>query len=212
MIHDISVSLHDGMPIWPDSDGIKLFRISRMESGDRCNSSKLICDIHVGTHIDAPYHFSAEGATVDEIPFNVLIGPVVVVHFPNSNVITLTDLKNLVLPEGVSRILFRTKNSDLWKKGITEFKQDYVALMSDAASWLVDMGFCLVGIDYLSIQIYGDDSITHKILLENDIIILEGLNLTNIKPGIYELICLPLKLNGAEGAPARAILVDNSNE
>jgi arylformamidase len=183
-----------------------------MESGDQCNISRLDCDIHVGTHIDAPFHFSTTGATVDKIPLEKLVGPAVVVHFPDSKVIIVDDLESVVLPEEVSRILFRTKNSDLWEKGITEFRQDYVALTSDAASWIVDKGFCLVGIDYLSIQRYGDDSTTHKILLDNGVIILEGLSLANIEPGTYELVCLPLKLNGAEGAPARAVLIDSFNE
>lgn len=200
------------MPIWPDSCGIRLIRTSKMESGDKCNTSKLYCDIHVGTHIDAPYHFLTAGGTIDKIPLEMLVGSAIVVHFPDAEVITVANLESLILPEKVSRILFRTKNSDLWEKGITEFKPNYVALTYDAASWLSKKGFCLVGIDYLSIQKYGDDSATHQILLENGTIILEGLDLTNIEPGIYELICLPLKLIGAEGAPARAILIDNRCE
>lgn len=212
MIHDISVSLYNGMPVWPDSSGIGLFRTSKMESGDECNISRLDCDIHVGTHIDAPYHFSTTGATVDKIQLEKLVGPAVVVHFPDSKVITVQDLESVVLPEGISRILFRTRNSDLWEKEITEFRQDYVALTSDAAAWIVDKGFSLVGIDYLSIQRYGDDPTAHKILLDKDVVILEGLSLANIEPGTYELVCLPLKLKGVEGAPARAVLIDSFRE
>lgn len=212
MIHDISVSLYNEMPVWPNSCGIRLFRTSKIESGDQCNISRLDCDIHVGTHIDAPYHFSMAGATVDKIALEKLVGPAVVVCFPDAKVITVDNLENLFLPEKVSRILFRTENSNLWEKGINEFRRDYVALTSGAASWLVDKGFSLVGIDYLSIQRYSDNTTTHKILLENNVIILEGLNLANIEPGTYELVCLPLKLKGAEGAPARAILIDSFSE
>jgi arylformamidase len=212
MILDISVSLQNVMPVWPDSCGMRLFRTSMMESGDQCNISRLDCDVHIGTHIDAPYHFIIAGSTIDKIPLEMLVGPAIVVHFPEVQVITVASLENLILPEKVSRILFKTRNSDLWEKGITEFRNDYVALTSDAASWLADKGFCLVGIDYLSIQRYGDDSTTHRILLEKGIIILEGLNLSNIEPGTYELICMPLKLVGADGAPARAALMDNRYE
>ena len=208
MIHDISVPLYNGMPVWPDSNGIKIIRTSKIECGDQCNVSRLDCDIHVGTHIDAPYHFLDTGATIDELQLENLIGPAVVVHFPDSKVITTDDLKILDLPEGISRILFRTRNSDFWRRGIKEFEHDYVALTSGAASWLVNKGFCLVGIDYLSIQRYGDSPLTHKILLESNVIILEGLDLSGIEPRTYQLICLPLNLKGAEGAPARAVLID----
>jgi len=208
MIHDISVPLHNGMPVWPDSNGIKIIRTSKIECGDQCNVSRLDCDIHIGTHIDAPYHFLANGATIDELQLENLIGPALVVHFPDSKVITTDDLEILDLPDGISRILFRTRNSDFWKKGINEFEHDYVALTSGAASWLVDKGFCLVGIDYLSIQRYGDSPLTHKILLESNVIILEGLDLSGIEPRTYQLICLPLNLKGVEGAPARAVLID----
>jgi len=209
MIHDISVPLYNGMPVWPDSNGIRIIRTSKIECGDQCNVSRLDCDIHVGTHIDAPYHFLANGATIDELQLEILVGPALVVHFPDLNVITTDDLEILDLPDGISRILFRTRNSDFWKKGINEFEHDYVALTSGAASWLVNKGFSLVGIDYLSIQRYGDAPLTHKILLENGIIILEGLNLSGIEPRTYQLICLPLNLKGAEGAPARAVLIDS---
>lgn len=208
MIHDISVPLHNGMPVWPDSNGIKIIRTSKIECGDQCNVSRLDCDIHVGTHIDAPYHFLDTGATIDELKLENLVGPAVVVHFPDLNVIVADDLERLDIPDGISRILFRTRNSDFWKRGINEFEHDYVALTSGAASWLVDKGFFLVGIDYLSIQRYGDSPLTHKILLENNVIILEGLDLSGIKPRTYQLICLPLNLKGVEGAPARAVLID----
>ena len=112
----------------------------------------------------------------------------------------------MTLPNGTTRLLLHTRNSELWERGVTEFRKDFVALTSDAAQWLVDQGIRLIGVDYLSVHRYGDGPLTHQILLRAGIIIVEGLNLTDVAPGKYELICLPLRLDGADGAPARAVL------
>ena len=120
----------------------------------------------------------------------------------------IEELKSLILnlPSGIVRLLLRTRNSELWSVKIPEFKKDFVALTHDAAQWIVDKGIRLVGVDYLSVQRFYDDSRTHQILLGADVIALEGLDLSEVKPGFYELICLPLKLVGAEGAPTRVVL------
>ena len=206
-IIDISVQLHPEMPVWPGSVGIRLSRTKSLEAGDMTNVSRLECDVHIGTHVDAPLHFIEDGSSVEQMPLNILIGPVFVAHLPGGDAITAHDLAALSLPKSTQRLLLRTRNSLLWANGVNDFRTDYVALTADAARWIVEHGIHLVGVDYLSVQRYQDGSETHKILLGAGVIIVEGLNLANVVPGQYELICMPLKLVGAEGAPARAVLL-----
>lgn len=178
----------------------------RLEAGNQANVSRLDCDVHVGTHVDAPWHFLKNGATVEQLPLDILIGPAIVAYLPGASAITASDLADLALPTGTKRLLLRTSNSELWAAGVTEFRTDYVALTADAARWVVDQSIYLIGVDYLSVQRYEDDPLTHQILLEAGVIILEGLNLAGVRPGVYELICLPIHLVGADGAPARVVL------
>ncbi len=204
---DISVPLDSALPLWPDSIGMKLERLCSFENGDNVNVSKLTCDVHTGTHIEAPLHFFPSGEGVDQISLDILIGDAYVAYLPLNDVITSDDLAGLHIPQGIERLLLRTRNSGLWKKGGEIFQPDYAALTSEAAQWIVERGIRLVGIDYLSVEKYGDEaSRIHKTLLSGRVLILEGLNLSNVQPGAYELICLPLKLVGAEGSPARAVL------
>jgi arylformamidase len=205
-ITDITVPLTTQMPIWPGCKGIRITQIKRMDKGDPYNLSRLAINLHTGTHVDAPIHFLQNGATVEKLSLDVLVGTCYVAHLPEAADITAGNLNDLNLPSGIERLLLRTRNSELWAAKTIEFRKDFVALTHDAAQWIVDKGIRLIGIDYLSVQRFYDDSRTHQILLGADIIALEGLNLTGINAGFYELICLPLKLVGAEGAPARAIL------
>ena len=207
-IIDISVPLHPEMPVWPGSVGIRLSRTMSLEAGDSSNVSRLDCDVHVGTHVDAPLHFIEDGSSVEQMPLKTLIGMVFVAYLPEEvDVITADDLAALSIPKGTQRLLLRTRNSLLWANGVNGFRTDYVALTADAARWMVEHGIRLVGVDYLSVQRYQDGSETHQILLGAGVVIVEGLNLADVVPGQYKLICLPLKLVGAEGAPARAVLV-----
>lgn len=205
-IIDISVPLQSQIPVWPGSVGFHLTRTLRLEAGDLSNVSRLDSDVHIGTHVDAPWHSLEHGATVEQLSLEILIGPAVVAYLPKVDTITASDLAKLALPSGTQRLLLRTRNSELWTAGVTEFRTDFVALTADAARWVVDNGIQLIGVDYLSVQCYGDSPLTHEILLEADVIIVEGLNLDQVQPGDYELTCLPLRLVGAEGAPARAVL------
>ena len=205
-ILDISVPLKSDMPIWPGSVGIRLTRIKTLEAGDPANNSRLDCDVHTGTHVDAPRHFLKDGSTVDELLLDNLIGPATVAYLPGVRTVTPVELADLRLSLGVKRLLLRTSNSELWSARVTEFRRDYVALNAGAARWVVDQGISLIGVDYLSVQCYEDSPLTHQILLQAGVIILEGLNLAGVKPGSYELICLPIRLVGAEAAPARAVL------
>lgn len=204
---DISVALQTEMPTWPGSPGFKLESIMNLENGEEANVSCLEMDIHTGTHIDAPHHFIQSGATVEAISLNTLVGSATVVELPEAEAITAEILQALQIPAKTSRLLFHTRNSNLWQQGITQFQKDFVALTTDAAQWIVDHRIQLVGVDYLSVQRFYDSPLTHEILLKAGVVIVEGLNLSGVRSGIYQLICLPLKLIGAEGAPARAVLI-----
>jgi arylformamidase len=204
-IIDISVALHNSMPSWPGSAGFKLTHVGDMAHGAMCNVSQLSCDVHIGTHVDAPWHFLPGGKTVELMSLSQLVGNAYVAHALQASSITAQVLESLKIPDGVSRLPIRTKNSELWAHN-HEFQKDFVALTVDAAEWLVKRKVQLIGIDYLSIQRFIDPPTTHQILLRAEMAIIEGLNLSKVEEGHYELICLPLKLVGSDGAPARAIL------
>jgi len=211
-IIDISVTIQNDMPTWPTSSGIKLTRSQSMQSGDPSNVSRLDCDVHTGTHIDAPKHFIENGIAVDKLDLHQLIGPAIVACLPDVDAIDASDLESLDLPRDCRRLLLRTRNSDLWGRNVSEFRKDYVALKPKAARWIVDQGIYLIGIDYMSVQRYEDGPLTHQILLEGGVIIVEGLNLDGVTTGTYDLICLPLKLKDAEGAPARTVLLKSGKD
>lgn len=207
-ICDISLPLTSDLPVWPNDPKLVLRRTMSMEAGDSANVTYISCSVHIGTHVDAPSHFMRDGATVDELPLDVLIGPVYVGNLPDVNEVCPTDLERVGLPEDTQRLLLRTRNSKLWADGISDFTPDYVALTPEAAEWVVEKGVKLVGVDYLSVQrFYDPEPTTHRTLLEAGVVIIEGLNLYDVEPGIYRLVCLPLKLVGCEGAPARVLLL-----
>jgi len=203
---DISLTISPDLPHWPGSPPTELTRRRDMARGDAVNDSTLSCGVHTGTHVDAPLHFLADGADVTLLSLDVLIGPAVVAALPDAEVITAGDLEALDLPIDTQRLLLRTRNSEDWRRGERTFRTDFVALTTDAARWVVARGIRLIGVDYLSVQQFRGDPQTHIALLEAEIVIVEGLNLADVAPGDYELICLPLKLAGAEGAPTRAVL------
>jgi arylformamidase len=203
-IIDISVRLCPEIPIWPDSIGFRSVRTMSLENGDPANVTRIDCDVHAGTHIDAPRHFVLDGRTVDEIPLDLLIGPATVVDYPGTGVIPASFLSDIAIPGETRRLLIRTPNSRLWGEG--SFNPGYAALSPDAAQWIVNRGVGLVGIDYLSIEPFGGGSEVHRILLDAGVVIIEGLDLSRVDAGGYELICLPLLIAGTEGAPARVVL------
>lgn len=205
-IIDISLLIQSEMPIWPGSVGFRIMPSMRIVAGDNANVSRFESDLHVGTHIDAPWHFLDGGHTVEKLSLESLVGLSTVAYLPEAKTITPNVLSRLSLSSSCRRLLLRTKNSDLWASGVTEFRKDYVALTADGARWVVNRGIHLIGVDYLSVQRYSDNPITHQILLRAGIVILEGLNLAGVVPGVYELICLPLRIAKAEAAPARAVL------
>ena len=207
-IYDISLTISPSLPTWPGDPPLELVKFESMDQGAHNNVSRISASVHLGTHVDAPYHFLNDGSAVDALPLEVLIGPCYVVQLPDElEAITAEVLDRTDIPAEMKRILFRTRNSHLWPRGESSFQTDFVAITEDGAGWLVDRGVQLVGVDYLSVAPYGDSVPTHTVLLKAGIVCVEGLNLSNVMRGFYDLYCLPLKIAGCDGAPARAILI-----
>ncbi len=206
--YDITVPISPQMPVWPGDPKVSLERLSSLSRGDRTNTSKLCLGTHTGTHIDPPYHLFENGYSVDKIPLEKLIGPAYVMEaHPQGRTIRATDLGGMGLPAGVTRLLLKTENSYLWQ-GALGFERDFIHLDKSAARWVVDRGIRLLGVDYLSVDAFGTpDMAAHRILLEAGVIIVEGLDLAQVTPGVYQLCCLPLRIAGGDGAPARAVLI-----
>jgi arylformamidase len=210
-IFDISLTISPDLPVWPGDPAIELEQIESIDRGAHANVSRLSAGVHTGTHVDAPHHFLNDGRTVDHLPLDVLTGPCYVVQLPDGvEALTAEALEGISLPDGVKRILFGTSNSRIWSRGETKFQEDFVAVTEDGAEWLVEHGIRLVGVDYLSVAPYGESVPTHRVLLLAGVVVVEGLDLSAVPRGFYDLYCLPLKLLGADGAPARVVLVQRS--
>ncbi len=202
---DISLTVSPQMAVWPGNPGVELERTRKLEDGSNANVSRLSLGVHTGTHVDAPYHFLPQGSTAETLPLDVLTGPATVIHLLDVTLVKDSDLR-AALPQAVERLLIRTRNSELWQHGDSTFHQDFVGLNESAAAWLVESNIRLIGVDYLSVASFGQGTPVHRILLEAGVVIVEGLDLSAVPPGEYELWCLPVKLAGSDGAPARAIL------
>jgi arylformamidase len=207
-IYDITLTISSDMPVWPGDPAVQLEQIESIDKGDHVNVTRLDLSAHTGTHVDAPHHFLNDHRTVESLPLDVLTGPCYVAQLPDDvDEITAAILARTPIPVGTERILFGTSNSHWWAQGVQAFQTDFVAVSEDGAQWLVDHGVKLVGVDYLSVAPFGDSTPTHQVLLKAGIVILEGVNLSQVSRGFYDLYCLPLKLSGSDGAPARVILV-----
>ena len=203
-IHDISLTLSPTLPVWPGDPAIHLQRVQHMENGDMCNVTRMDMSVHTGTHVDAPFHFLRDGTTVEHLDLHTLNGSAWVMELPDAvDEISADHLAGL--PD-CERVLFKTRNSHRWKKNDPTFDTAFVALHESAAELLVQRGVKLVGVDALSVAPYDASEPTHKILLRSEVVIVEGLNLADIEPGEWHFHCLPLKIAGADGSPARAIL------
>ncbi|HXT64805.1 MAG TPA: cyclase family protein [Pyrinomonadaceae bacterium] len=205
-IYDVTVPIRAGMPIYEGDPSLNIEPWSALAKGDSANVSYLHLGAHTGTHVDAPAHFIEGASKIDSLPLDVLIGPARVIRVPDdATEIDPEFLRSCDLKD-VSRILFHTRNSGFWNEG---FRKDFTHVLPEAAELLVERGVKLVGNDYLSVEkFHSGHHRTHLTLLRNGVVIVEGLNLTGVPPGDYELICLPLKIaDGAgDGAPARVIL------
>jgi arylformamidase len=211
-IFDITLTISPNMPVWPGDPNVVLELIESMDKGAHANVTRLDMSAHAGTHVDAPHHFLNNGLTVETLALDVLTGPALVVRLADElDRITAEALEAANIPVGTRRLLLRTRNSDLWQRGEKEFFTGFVGISADGAEWLTRRGVRLVGIDYLSIAPYKQSEATHKILLGAGIVLLEGADLHKVQPGAYELFCLPLKLFGSDGAPARAILIQDES-
>jgi len=202
---DVTLSMGDQMPCWPGDQPFQREIQAEIGKGGPCNLSRISTGLHAGTHVDAPFHFIADGKRVDELDLELLMGPCRVIELPlHKKTIEKQDLEALV-PKGTTRLLVKTANGGLLHQ--KEFYKDFVAFSPAAIEWLLEQGVRLLGIDYLSIAPYGDDGTVHRLFLRsNETVALEGLDLTEVKPGHYYLICLPMKVQGADGAPARVLL------
>ncbi len=203
-IYDVSLPISPDLPVWPGDPAVVLEQVSSMDAGAHDNISRLACGVHTGTHVDAPHHFLNDHRTVESLALDILVGPALVLQIPDAvTVVDASVLEKAAIPAGTLRLLLKTSNSSLWERGEKEFFTGFVGISADGADWLVQHGLKLVGIDYLSVAPYHQSIPTHRALLAAGIIIVEGLDLSGVQPGTYTLYCLPLKLVGSDGAPAR---------
>jgi arylformamidase len=193
------------MVTWPGDIPVQLTKHFTIgQDVAEANLTSLSFSAHTGTHIDAPLHFLKDGQDITGLPLNDLIGPVRVIHITDPQQITFSELKEFNIDTG-DRLLFRTRNSDTdWS--MLPFNNDYVYLSTNAAQYLLSLGVKLIGVDYLSVAGMENSTEVHQLLLNEGIIIIEGLNLREVVPGEYEMIALPLKIQGGDGAPARVVI------
>ncbi|HEX6536606.1 MAG TPA: cyclase family protein [Gemmatimonadaceae bacterium] len=208
-IIDISLPIGPDLVVWPGNPEPRVLPTSRLADGGTSNVSEIRLGSHTGTHVDPPFHTLDDGATVDQLPLDALVGAVEVVDLTSvANTIDVADLAQAMPARPVERVLFKTRNSARWHTAPQRFATDYVSLSVDGARWMVERGIRLVGTDYLSIEPHGlPGHPTHGVLLEAGVVIVEGLDLSGVSAGAYTLACLPLRIVGADGAPARAVLL-----
>jgi arylformamidase len=208
-LYDVSVPICTETPTYPGDPRIEITNWARLEDGDSCNITQIKLGLHTATHVDAPAHFLVGGARVESLPLEVLIGEAEVVEVPRTQERIDENLARKACSSGAARILFKTRNSNFWNAPDQSFRPDYTYLDSAAALCLVEQKVKLVGIDYLSVeQFQSTDFATHRLLLSHEVVIIEGLDLSDVPTGRYELICLPLRIKGGsgDGAPARVVL------
>ena len=208
-IYDVTVPLSNDLPTWPGDPEVQIRDWLSLSEGDGANVSVLKFGAHAGTHVDAPAHFIEGAAKVETLALDVLIGEAQLIEVPEACRAIDEEFVSAHCTPGTTRILFKTRNSAFWNEPKPEFRTDFTYLDLNAATKLVQQGTKLIGIDYLSIEKFGEHAHeTHHALLSQGVIILEGLNLSDVPAGNYELICLPLRLrsNKGDGAPARVVL------
>jgi len=201
---DVSVPLAAGLATYPGNPEFEMQPLLRIADGNAANVSRLVMGTHTGTHVDAPRHFFDEGGAVDGLPLDLLLGRARVVQIDRRGGIGSEDLAAAGLREDL-RVLLKTSNSALWNG--ESFRTDYTHLTEAGARYLVDQGVKVVGIDYLSVEQFEKPGApAHRALLSQGVVIIEALNLAEVEPGMYEMYCLPLRVVGGDGAPARVIL------
>ena len=202
---DISLTIHPEMPYWPDNPAVSIEPSQCLAHGDVCNVSKMTLGTHTGTHVDGINHFIKGGVGVDKMPLDAGIGKARVIEIKDPKQITVAEIEPHNIQEG-ERILFKTRNSDRALKS-DSFAEDFVHISTEAANYLAEKKVRTVGVDYLSVGGYQGNVVeVHHALLGSGIWAVEGLDLSQVEPGEYELICLPIKLKDGDGGLARAIL------
>ena len=203
-IYDISVAIYPALVTWPGDPKPRVTVVKTIAEGGSSNLSEIAMGSHTGTHVDAPAHFADGAATIDQVPLEILVGPAKVVDMTGRAVIRAEDLRKARV-KGSTRLLLKTDNSKLWAD--STFHEKFTYIDPKAAKYIVEAGVKLVGVDYLSVERpHTATHPTHHAFLDAGVVIIEGLNLAEVKAGRYELICLPLKVTGAEAAPARVAL------
>ncbi len=202
---NVTVPIRSGMVAYEGDPEVRLERVSSLAAGGICNLSRIELGVHSGTHLDAPVHFIEGAPGIEATPIDALVGRAIVV---DARAITgdldAAALSALGIPAGSERVLLRTRNSALWDRA--RFSQEFSGVTENGARYLVERGVRLVGIDYLSIAPFRDPAPTHLALLGAGVVVLEGLDLRSAEPGAYEMVCLPMLITGADGAPARVVL------
>lgn len=207
-IYDITLGISPDLPVWPGGPAIVLEQVESMDRGAHANVTRLDMSAHTGTHVDAPHHFLNDHRTVEQLPLEILTGRCFVLDLTAlEGHVNAAVLEKSAIPEGTPRLLIKTGNSAHWQAGDRDFFPGFQGISEDGAEWLVEKGIRLIGIDYLSIAPYKQSVPTHTVLLKAGIIALEGVNLSLVRQGSYDLYCLPMKLVGSDGAPARVILI-----
>jgi arylformamidase len=201
---DISLPLKPGMVHWPGDPPFEIQRVHDMGKGDGANLSRIVMGTHAGTHIDAPSHFISNGKGADHMPLEAAVGPARIIEIFDQESVELDEIRKHRIKQG-ERILFKTRNSaHPWDND--DFTEDFVFISEEAASYLAERKLRLIGVDYLSVGRFKSGGVTHRALLEAGVWIIEGLDLSRVPPGKYDLICLPLRIVGGDGAPCRAIV------
>jgi arylformamidase len=206
---DVTLSISPDMLVWPGDPAVEVLPRKQISNGDQANVSELRMGTHTGTHVDPPNHFVGGAGGIDSVSLDVLVGDAVVIDARHlDRPIEVADIENLAIPDHAERVLLRTANSDLWRRERVGFPESYACLTADSARWVVERGIKLIGVDFLSVEQKGAEGHpVHHALLENGVIIVEGLNLSEAEPGEYTLMCLPLRIEDGDGGPARAVLL-----
>lgn len=204
-IFDISVPVTARTPLWPGTTAPTFPTISKLDGSGASNETWISMSPHTGTHLDAPLHFLRRGGAIEKVALDACVGKALVVHLPKAKEIGVRELDAARIPTSTKRILFKTSNGARWKK--KSFDKNFVGLTADGAAWLAKRNVVLVGVDYLSVAAYDHVTPVHETLLQKKVVLLEGVNLSVVPAGAYELLCPPLALVGTEAAPVRALLV-----
>lgn len=209
-IHDITLTITPKIPVWPGDMKVTLERVKKIENGETDNLSQIHMGVHTGTHMDAPFHFVQDGKKIDEIPLETFVGACQVIQVDDSvNFVTAKEIKEARLDTAIPRVLVKTRNAKEWLNPEPLFNKDFVGISADGAAALVELGMRLVGLDYLSVAPFNFGKPVHDVFLQAGLVLLEGVDLSKVEPGRYQLIALPLKLGNTEGAPVRAVLIED---